>query len=252
MGSKVIAAVAVAVAAAAATVAAALSMVAVATAAAADSAAADTVVAVASARATVAAAAWLQVASSGQGSKGSVAAWDGASMGVARAAAGVAAAAAAGAEDGRSFWRRTRPFRPRGQAGVAGTCRTRPGTWSARWNRRHTRRPVQRSRSTAWVRRSSQRRRCPHHQRKCECAAAAAAAASARPTLPDAHQSPRHLVVSLSSPSWHSPAGPRARARPIRSTYYGRSDCASPKSRSACSGRIVPAPSSLPRRAMQV
>ena len=166
MGSKVIGAVARAVAAAAATVAAALLMVA---AAAADSAAraADTAVAVASASATVAVAVAgrLQAASSGQGSKGSVAAWDGASMGVARAAAGVAAVTAAGAEDGRSLRSLTRPFGPRCQAGVADTCRTRPGKWSARWSRKRTQRPVQRSRSTAWARRLSQRRRCQNHQR---------------------------------------------------------------------------------------
>ena len=164
MGSKVIGAVARAVAAAAATVATALLLVA---AAAVDSAAraADTAVAVASASATVAVAvaARLQAASSGQGSKGSVAAWDGASM-VGRVAAGVVAVAAAGVDDGRSFRRRSRPFCPRGQAGVADTCRTRPGMWSARWNRKRKQRAVLRSRSTAWVRRSSPRRRCPHHQ----------------------------------------------------------------------------------------
>jgi hypothetical protein len=136
-------------------------------AAAADSAAraADTAVAVASASATVAVAVAgrLQAASSGQGSKGSVAAWDGASM-VARAAAGVAVAAAAGAEDGSSLRRWGRPFGPRGQAGVTDTCRTRPGMWSARWNRKRKQRAVLRSRSTARVSRSSPRRRCPHHQ----------------------------------------------------------------------------------------
>ena len=60
---------------------------------------------------------------------------------------------------------------------------------------------------------------------------------SARPiprTLPDLHQSHHYLVVSSSPPPWRSPAGPRARARPIRTNCYGRSDCASPTLRSTC------------------
>ena len=53
-------------------------------------------------------------------------------------------------------------------------------------------------------------------------------------TLPDLHQSHHYLVVSSSPPPWRSPAGPRARARPIRTNCYGRSDCASPTLRSTC------------------
>jgi hypothetical protein len=75
---------------------------------------------------------------------------------------------------------------------------------------------------------------------------------SARPiprTLPDLHQSHRHLVVSSPPPPWRSPAGPRARARPVRTTCYGRSDCASSTLRSTCLIWTVPAPSKLQRRA---
>ena len=76
---------------------------------------------------------------------------------------------------------------------------------------------------------------------------------SARPIpriLPDLHQSHHHLVVSSSPPPWRSPAGPRARARPFRTTCYGRSDRASPTLRSTCYlVRTVPAPSKLQRRA---
>ena len=50
-------------------------------------------------------------------------------------------------------------------AGEAHTCRTRPGMWSGRQNRKRKQRAVQRRRSREWVRHLNPRRRCPHHQR---------------------------------------------------------------------------------------
>ena len=144
---------------------------------------------------------------------------------------------------GRSFRRRPRPLCPRGQAGEADKCHRRPGKWCAQWYRKRKQRAVLRSRSTAWVRRLCQRRRCSHH-RRIEWAEAAAMAASA-PTLPDAHQSHRHRVVPLSPR--HSTAGRRRkRARPMRSAGYGASD-----SQSARLDRIVSATHKSPRRTTQ-
>ena len=112
-------------------------------------------------------------------------------------------------QGGRWFRRWPRLSCQRGQAGEADTSRTRPGKWCVQWNRKRKQRAVLRSRSTAWVRRLCQGRRCSHHRRM-EWAEAAPVAAFA-PTLPHAHQS--HRAVP-SSPG-RSPRGRRGRARPI-------------------------------------
>ena len=143
-------------------------------------------------------------------------------------------------QGGRWFRRWPRLSCQRGQAGEADTSRTRPDKWCVQWNRKRKQRAVLRSRSTAWGRHLSQRRRCSHHRRM-EWAEAAAMAASA-PTLHDAHQSHRHRVVPLSP--WHSTAGRRRkRARPMRSAGYGASD-----SQSARLDWIVSATRKSPRR----
>ena len=141
---------------------------------------------------------------------------------------------------GRSCRRRPRLLCPRGQVD---TCHTRPGKWCVQWNRKRKQRAVLRSRSTAWGRRLSQRRRCSHHLRM-ELVGAAAVAAYA-PTLHDAHQSHRHRVVP-SSP-WHSTAGRRRkRARPMQSAGDGASDSQSPRL-----DQIVSATRKSPKQTMQ-
>ena len=90
----------------------------------------------------------------------------------------------------------------------AGTCRTRPGTWSARWNRRHTRRAALQSKSTAGVRRSSPRRRCLHHRRKVEGAEAAVEAASG--------QSPEGTgTAGMGASIWEARSAREARAEAV-------------------------------------